>query len=171
VFEKIVVGGNKGLQHAVASVAGAKGPATGKKASLDQKNCRFVPHVLATTPGEVDILNSDGVMHNIHSFSTANPAINKAQPKFKKVMTEKFEKPEVVRVQCDVHSWMRGYIVVMPHPYFGVTDGNGAAKLENVPTGKRTIEVWHEGYKSVSKEVDLKGGLAVDFELSEKKGN
>ena len=71
--EKIVVGGNKGLQHAVASVAGAKGPAIGKKASLDQKNCRFVPHVLGTTPGEVDILNSDGVMHSLHTFSTANP--------------------------------------------------------------------------------------------------
>ena len=167
--EKVVVGGNKGLQHAVASVAGAKGPATGKKVSLDQKNCKFVPHVLATTPGEIDILNSDGVLHNLHTFSTANPPINKAQPKFKKVMTEKFEKPEIIRVQCDVHSWMLGYIVVMPHPYFGVTDGNGVAKLENVPAGKQTIEVWHESLGKQSKEVDVKAGQTTKVSIEMKK--
>ena len=59
-------------------------------------------------------------------------------------MTEKFEKPEIIKVTCDVHSWMLGWIAVMPHPFFGVTDGNGVAKIENVPAGKQTIEVWHE---------------------------
>jgi len=167
--EKIAVGGNKGLQHAVASVAGAKGPATGKKVSLDQKGCQFVPRVLGTTPGEVDILNSDGVLHNIHTFSTSNPPINKAQPRFKKVMTEKFEKPEMIRVQCDVHSWMLGYIAVMPHPYFGVTDGNGVAKIENVPAGKQTIEVWHETLGKQSTEVEVKPGQTTKVTIEMKK--
>jgi hypothetical protein len=110
--EKIAVGGNKGLLNAVVSVADATGSTTAKpaKATLDQKGCEFRPHVLGMMPGPVDILNSDGILHNIHTFSTANPTINKAQPKFKKVMTEKFEKPEVVRVQCDVHSWMQGWL-------------------------------------------------------------
>jgi hypothetical protein len=168
-IEKVVVGGNKGLQYAVASVAGAKGSATGKKVSLDQKNCQFVPHVLATTPGEVDILNSDGVLHNLHTFSTANPPVNKAQPKFKKVMTEKFEKPEMIRVQCDVHSWMLGYIAVMPHPYFGVTDANGVAKIENVPAGKQTIEVWHGTLGKQSKEVEVKAGQTTKVSIEMKK--
>ena len=165
--EKVAVGGNKGLAHAVASVAGAKGAPTGKKVSLDQKGCEFVPHVLGTTPGEVDILNSDGVLHNIHTFSTANASINKAQPKFKKVMTEKFEKPEYIRVQCDVHSWMTGYIAVMPHPYFGVTDANGVAKIENVPAGKQTIEVWHGALGKQTKDVEVKAGQTtkVSFEM------
>jgi hypothetical protein len=157
-IEKVVVGGNKGLSNAVASVAGAKGAPTAKKAVLDQKGCKFVPHVMAMTPGEVEIKNSDDILHNIHTYSTANPPINKAQPKFKKVMTEKFEKPEVIKVTCDVHSWMLGWIAVMPHPYFGITDANGVAKIENVPAGKQTIEVWHETLGKVTKDVDVKAG-------------
>ena len=160
-IEKVVVGGNKGLANAVASVAGAKGQPTAKKAVIDQKGCKFVPHVVATTPGEVDILNSDGILHNIHTYSTANPSINKAQPKFKKTMTEKFEKPEFVKVTCDVHSWMLGWIAVMPHPYFAVTNESGVAKIENAPAGKQTIEVWHETLGKATKEVEVKPGATT----------
>jgi plastocyanin len=157
-IEHVVVGSNKGLANAVASVANAKGQPTAKKVALDQKNCGFHPHVVAMTPGPIDIINSDGILHNIHTYSTANPSINKAQPKFKKVMTEKFEKPEFVKVTCDVHSWMLGWVAVMPHPYFAVTDGNGVAKIENVPAGKQTIEVWHETLGKATKDVDVKAG-------------
>lgn len=166
-LERIVVGSNKGLLDAVVSVADAKGPATAKAAALDQKGCEFHPHVLGMMPGEVDIVNSDGVLHNIHTFSTSNATINKAQPKFKKVMKEKFDKPEVIRVQCDVHSWMHGWIVVVANPYFGITDHTGVTKIENVPPGKHKIEVWHEGLATQAKEVDVKAGQVtkVAFEL------
>ncbi len=170
VIEKVVVGPNKGLSNAVASVAGAKGTPTAKKASIDQKGCKFVPHVMAMTPGEIEIKNSDDILHNIHTYSTANPPINKAQPKFKKVMTEKFEKPEIIKVTCDVHSWMLGWIAVMPHPYFGISDANGVAKIENVPAGKQTIEVWHETLGKVTKDVDVKPGQTakVSVEMMKK---
>ncbi len=160
-IEKVVVGGNKGLANAVASVAGAKGQPTAKKAVIDQKGCKFVPHVVAMTTGEIDILNSDGILHNIHTSSTANPSINKAQPKFKKTMTEKLDKPEFVKITCDVHSWMLGWVAVMPHPFFGVTDGNGVAKIDNVPAGKQTIEVGHETLGKVTKDVDVKPGATT----------
>jgi plastocyanin len=159
--EKVVVGGNKGLANAVASVAGAKGQPTAKKAVIDQKGCKFVPHVVAMTPGEIDILNSDGVLHNIHTYSTANPSINKAQPKFKKTMTEKLDKPEFVKITCDVHSWMLGWVAVMPHPYFGVTNESGVAKIENAPAGKQTVEVWHETLGKATKEVEVKPGATT----------
>jgi hypothetical protein len=172
VVEKVVVGGNKGLANAVVSVAGAKGAATAKagKPAIDQHGCKFVPHVMAMTPGELDIKNSDDILHNIHTYSQANPAINKAQPKFKKVMTEKFEKPEIIKITCDVHSWMLGWIAVMPHPFFGVTDGNGATKIENVPAGKQTLEVWHETLGKMTKEVDVKAGQTtkVSLEMTKK---
>jgi plastocyanin len=168
--EKVVVGGNKGLAHAVVSVAGAKGGATAKKAVMDQKGCKFVPHVVAMTPGEIDIKNSDDILHNIHTYSTANPSINKAQPKFKKVMTEKFDKPEIIKVTCDVHSWMVGWIAVMPHPFFGITDGNGVTKIENVPPGKHKVEVWHETLGKQDREVEVKAGQTtkVSFEMKGK---
>ena len=166
-IEKVVVGGNKGLAYAVASVKDGKGATTAKKAVIDQKGCKFVPHVVAMTPGEIEIKNSDDILHNIHTYSTANAAVNKAQPKFKKTMVEKFEKPEIIKVTCDVHSWMLGWIAVMPHPLFGVTDENGVTKIENVPAGKHTVEVWHETLGKQTKEVEVKAGQSakVAFEM------
>src|SRR5918996_3444304 len=168
VVEKVVVGGNKGLANAVVSVPGAKG-ATKTKAVVDQKGCKFMPHVVAMQPGEIEIKNSDDILHNIHTYSTANPSINKAQPKFKKTMTEKLEKPEVVKITCDVHSWMLGWVAVVPGPA-AVTDANGVAKIENVPAGKQKIEVWHETLGKQEKEVDVKAGQTtkVSFEMKGK---
>jgi plastocyanin len=167
-IEKVVVGGNKGLANAVASVPGAKG---GKavKGVIDQKGCKFQPHVTLMTPGEVEIKNSDDILHNIHTYSTANPAINKAQPKFKKTMTEKFEKPEFIKITCDVHSWMLGWVAVTPGPA-AVTDGDGVAKIENVPAGKQKVEVWHETLGKQTKDVDVKAGQTtkVSFEMKGK---
>jgi hypothetical protein len=166
-IEKVVVGANKGLANAVVSVPEAKGAPTAKKIAIDQHGCKFVPHVAATTPGEVELKNSDDILHNIHTYSTANPSINKAQPKFKKVMTEKFDKPEVIKLTCDVHSWMLGWVAVMPNPYFGVTDNNGVTKIENVPPGKYKVDVWHETLGKQTKEVEVKAGQTakVAFEM------
>ena len=167
VIEKVVVGANKGLANAVVSVPGAKGAAKAVKATVDQHGCKFVPHVTAMTPGELDLKNSDDILHNIHTYSTANPSINKAQPKFKKVMTEKFEKPEIIKLTCDVHSWMLGWVAVMPNPFFGVTDANGVTKIDNVPPGKYTVEAWHETLGKQTKDVEVKAGQAtkVAFEM------
>ena len=168
VIEHVVVGGNKGLANAVASAPGAKGGSKAK-AVLDQHGCKFVPHVVVMQPGELDVKNSDDILHNLHTYSTANPSINKAQPKFKKVMTEKLEKPEFVKVTCDVHSWMLGWVAVVPG-VAAVTDNNGVAKLENVPAGKQKIEVWHETLGKQEKEVDVKAGAVtkVSFEMKGK---
>ena len=169
VIEKVVVGANKGLANAVVSVPGAKGAPKAMKVTIDQHGCKFVPHVVAMTPGEVELKNSDDILHNSHTYSTANPSINKAQPKFKKVMTEKFEKPEIIKLTCDVHSWMLGWAAVMPNPFFGVTDASGATKIENVPPGKYTVEAWHETLGKQTKEVEVKAGQTVKVAIEMKK--
>jgi plastocyanin len=165
VIEKVAVGANRGLANAVVSAPGGKG-ASKAKAVIDQKGCKFAPHVVVMQPGEIEIKNSDDILHNIHTYSTANPSINKAQPKFKKTMTEKFEKPEIVKVTCDVHSWMLGWVAVVPGPA-AVTDKDGVAKIENVPAGKQKIEVWHETLGKQEKEVEVKAGQTtkVSFEM------
>jgi plastocyanin len=169
VLDKVVVGAGKGLANAVVSVAGAKGAATARQASIDQKGCKFIPRVVAMTPGDLEIKNSDDILHNIHTYSTANPSINKAQPKFKKTMKEKFEKPEIIKLTCDVHSWMLAWIAVMPHPFFGVTDGSGGTKIENVPPGKHTVEVWHETLGKATREVEVKAGQVAKVSIEMKK--
>ena len=171
--EELIVGANKGIKNAVVSVVDGAGsaPKPAQKPALDQKGCQFVPHVLlAPASGEVDILNSDGVLHNLHTFSTANPSFNKAQPKFKKVLTEKFDKPEIVRVQCDAHNWMSSWIVVQAHPHYAVTDESGSFKLDNVPAGKHKLEIWHEVLGKMTQEVEVKAGAPtkVTFELAKK---
>jgi len=167
-IEKVVVGSNKGLANVVASVPGSKA-AKAVKGVIDQKGCKFQPHIILMTPGEVEIKNDDGILHNIHTYSTANPAINKAQPKFKKTMTEKFEKPEMIKITCDVHSWMLGWVAVVPGAA-AVTDTSGVAKIENVPAGKQKVEVWHETLGKQEKEVDVKAGQTtkVSFEMKGK---
>jgi len=167
--DRVMVGSNKGLANAVVSVPSAKGAPRMVKATIDQHGCKFVPHVTAMMPGELELKNSDDILHNIHTYSTANPAINKAQPKFKKTMTEKFEKPEMIKLTCDVHSWMLGWVAVVPG-IGAVTDTNGVAKLENVPAGKQKIEVWHETLGKQDKEVDVKAGQTtkVSFEMKGK---
>ena len=167
--DRVMVGSNKGLANAVVSVPTAKGAPRMVKATVDQHGCKFVPHVSAMMPGELELKNSDGILHNIHTYSTVNPSINKAQPKFKKTMTEKFEKPEVIKLTCDVHSWMLGWVAVVPG-IGAVTDTNGVAKLENVPAGKQKIEVWHETLGKQDKDVDVKAGQTtkVTFEMKGK---
>jgi plastocyanin len=163
---EVSVGAGGGLSNALVSVTDAKGAKAAKPAVLDQKGCEFRPNVVVMSPGELKILNSDGVLHNIHTYSTANPPVNKAQPKFKKEMVEKFEKPELIKVQCDAHSWMLGWIYVTETPT-AVSDGNGAFKLDNVPPGKHKVEVVHPVLGKQSKEVEVKAGqdTKVAFDL------
>src|SRR5262249_8951430 len=162
----VAVGAGGGLGEALVVVSDAKGAKAAKPAVLDQKGCEFHPEVLVMSPGEIKILNSDGVLHNIHTFSTANPPINKAQPKFKKEMVEKLETPELLTGQCDAHSWMHGWIYVTENPT-AVTDANGTFKLENVPPGKHKVEVVHPVLGKQTKEVEVKAGqdTKIAFEL------
>jgi plastocyanin len=165
---EVAVGAGGGLANALVAVTDAKGAKPAKPAVLDQKGCEFHPNVLVMAPGELKILNSDGVLHNIHTFSTTNSPINKAQPKFKKEMTEKLEKPELIKVQCDAHSWMLGWIYVTENPT-AVTDGNGGFKLENVPPGKHKVEVVHPVLGKQTKEVEVKAGQDTKFAFELKK--
>jgi plastocyanin len=156
--DSLVVGPDKGVKNAVVTVVGAKGGKfASQKVELDQKGCQYVPRVVVVpTTGELNILNSDGILHNIHTYSTANAAINKAQPKFKKVMTEKFSKPEIIKAACDAHAWMAGWIVVTDHPFVAVTDAKGSFTIKDVPPGNYKVEIWHETLGKQVKEVSVK---------------
>jgi plastocyanin len=174
--EDLILSKNKEIKDVVVSLSDIK---KGKKLDLqkkpvlDQKGCVYTPHVLLVPAGgPVDILNSDGILHNIHTYPTQNlnQPINKAQPKFKTKMTEKFEKPELIRVQCDAHSWMNAWIMVHDHPYYSVTDDRGQFKLTDVPPGTYTLEVWQESLGKQTKKVTVKEKeeVKVTFELSKK---
>ena len=139
-----------------------------QKVKLDQNGCEYKPHVLAMAAGSsVDILNPDGILHNVHSYSKANSPFNMAQPKFKKTITVKVDKPEVINLKCDVHGWMNAWLFVAANPYFSVTDNSGGFKLTDVPAGTYNVEVWHETLGKTSQKVTVKAkaDTKVSFEM------
>lgn len=171
--KELAVGADGGIQYAVVSIATiAKGkPFEATKAVIDQKGCDYLPHITFTPAGkEFDVTNDDGILHNIHTYSTKNPVLNRAQPKFKKTLTEKLEQPERVKLTCDVHGWMTGWLVVMDHPYYAATDEKGMFKLTDVPPGDYELKVWQEKLGETTQKVTVQGGqeTKVTFELAGK---
>src|SRR5688572_15329984 len=126
--------------------AGKTWPAPKTAVTLDQKGCQYVPHVMGIMVGQpYRILNSDGVLHNIHTLPKVNPSFNKGMPATLKETTTTFTKPEAVfHVKCDVHPWMSAYVAVFTHPFFAVTGTDGKFSIPGLDPGTYEITAWHE---------------------------
>jgi plastocyanin len=148
--ESVVVGANGALENVFVYVKDGLGtlrfPVPGSAVVLDQKGCRYVPHVLGAQVGQtVEILNSDPTLHNIHAVPMSNREFNTGQPIPGMKHTHRFTAREVmVPFKCDVHPWMRAYIGVLDHPFFAVTSADGSFELKGLPPGTYTVEAWHE---------------------------
>jgi plastocyanin len=120
---------------------------------MDQKECVFTPRVVVVAAGgRIDFLNSDRLLHNLHSTPNANPPFNRAQPRGRTIPIT-FPHPEIVRVNCDLHSWMRGWVVVAEHPFYAITDADGRFALPGLPPGRYTVRVWQERLGAISREI------------------
>ncbi len=142
-------------------------PVPSDSLTLDQKGCRYSPHVFGIRAGQtLEILNSDPTLHNIHALPTNNAEFNTGQPIQGMKTNQTFENVEVmVPFKCDVHGWMNAYAGVLDHPYFAVTGADGAFEMSNVPPGTYTVEAWHEqlGTQTQSVTVDASGTVEVSF--------
>ena len=150
---------NNGIHNVVVSLqgvpAGAKWPANPAPVKMDQSKCDFIPRVvIVPVGGTVEFLNSDRLMHNVRSGGKEDPPFNRAQPHARTIAIG-FKHPEVMRVDCDLHSWMRGWVVVAEHPFYAVTNDAGEFVLEHVPPGKYTLQLWHETLGTVTQEVTV----------------
>ena len=126
-------------------------------AKIDQKDCRYHPHVFGMRVGQpLEIVNSDPTLHNIHAIPKGNQEFNNGQPIQGMKMTHTFTAKEVmVPFKCDVHGWMNAYVGVLDHPYFAVTDANGAFDIKTLPPGTYTIEAWHEKLGTTTQSVTI----------------
>ncbi len=125
--------------------------------TLDQKGCNYSPHVFGVRTGQpLEIVNSDQTLHNVNAVAHVNQGFNLGQHIQGMKNAKVFTAPEVmVRIKCDVHSWMAAYAGVLSHPYFAVTANGGAFELKDLPAGTYTIEAWHEKLGTQTQSVTI----------------
>jgi plastocyanin len=169
--QSLIVGKDGGVANAIVALAditrGAP-PIPEHDVEFDQIHCEYTPRVLAFPAGStVVVINSDGILHNVHTESSANPPINMAQPGFKRRIEVSVIHPELIKVSCDAHNWMQGWWYAAANPYYAVTGPDGRFTIRNVPPGSYTLTVWQERLGTFQKKVTVPpdGTAKIDFHI------
>ena len=169
IQEAVMTSADGGLANVFVRLQGTfpQTPVPAQALTLDQTGCVYRPRVVGMRVGQtLQIKNSDAFLHNVHSQSGHNNTFNVGQPVAGNVYQFKPKEEEVMlRVACDIHSWMTAYVGIVSNPYFAVSNTTGTFEIDNVPAGTRTIQIWHERYGMLTKTVDVKAGVitTVDF--------
>jgi plastocyanin len=139
---------------------------------VDQKKMAFIPHVVAVQQGTtVEFLNSDSVGHNVYWPSiSGNKKLTHNLGTWPKGEKKPFQFNDLgaASLLCNVHPEMSGYVVVVPTPYFAVTDKDGNFEIKNIPAGKYTLKTWSEDGKPTTQAVDVSAETST-VELTVKK--
>lgn len=158
--EDLVVSRDRGIKNVVVwlqtAPPGTKREGPAPPVQTDQNQCVFVPRVVVVPAGgTVEFLNNDRLLHNLHAGSPReNPAFNRTQPKGRTIPIV-FKRPEIIRVDCDLHPWMRAWVVVAEHPFYALTNDQGEFTLADVPAGQYTLQVWQESLGTVARAVTV----------------
>lgn len=115
------------------------------KLTLDQKNCRFDPHVaVVTSGGAVEISNTDPMAHDVRAFLGSKIIFQFEMDAGHPVVSKEFNEPGVYVLRCGLHKWMHAYVIAVAHPYFAVTSEDGSFSIFGIPEGNYRARVWHE---------------------------
>jgi hypothetical protein len=141
-----------------------------RRIELSSEDCELDPRVQATVSGStVNVFNDDKALHKLVFLDAATGDTLQRMPFFNNgqvVASEKIAKDVgIVEVRCAQHPWSRAYIATFDHPYFAVTEKDGKFKIDSLPPGKYTVNVWHEGMKkplSQQVQVDANGAAKLD---------
>ena len=140
-----------------------------ESALIDQIGCVYTPHVnVVTTAQKVLIKNSDKTLHNVNSKSKINESFNSAQPAGVPDIEKTFNSPEdPFYIKCDVHPWMKAWVMVADHPYFAITDANGNFEINNVPDGTYEVMFWQEKLSNLPKKKYIQVNHAKTVNVSD----
>jgi plastocyanin len=167
--ETVVTDGKGNLQNVLVYLEDApSGSAVAglPAVTLDQVNCRYVPHVVALRAGQtLHVTTSDPTLHNVHGMSVDNPAFNFALVAKGQTKDLSFDLPERFAVRCDVHPWMKAWVAVFSNPWFAVADKDGKYELRDVPAGTYTLVAWQEKYGTEKQKIKVEDGKVVERNL------
>lgn len=169
----ILVRPDKGVQEAVVYLKEVKKGKAWEKSTatpaIDNVKCDFKPHVQVIPAGDIEIVNSDPVLHNTHGFYGRITAFNVALPNQGQRIKKPLKKPGLVRVECDAHGWMLGWVLVADNPYYAVTGKDGSFTIKDVPPGTYTLVTWQEYTGEVETPVTIKTKEVVPVSVELKK--
>src|SRR6266852_4419270 len=172
--EKLLVSKGGGVKNAVVMVLavsrGKAMPAAAQNAEIDQKKCEYTPHVqVMAVNTEISLKNSDPVLHNIQFFRGDDSLFNIAQPVQGQVNKHLMDKAGTIYVECAVHGWMQGQVLIVDNPYYAVTDENGKFSITDLPPGKYRVRIWHEyvGETNSDLTVAAKMDTALNMDLKD----
>ncbi len=169
----IEVGPNQEVQNAaVYLVDVAKGkawPPAGKPPELDNIKCEFVPHVQVIPAGPLDVVNKDPVLHNSHGYYGNRTVFNMAQPNQGQSIPTELTRAGTVRVDCDAHGWMEGWIYVVDNPYYALTGADGKFSITDVPPGTYKLVAIQSFTGPVEQSVTVASGKPTTLTIELKK--
>lgn len=174
--ETYLIDANSGLKNVVVFLVAAPStaPADPQKLNLiENTGCRYAPRVIAMQKGErLRVKNNDPKLHIPHSYLNEKTVFMLSLP-FKNTIldaTQKIRNTGILKLVCDTHAWMLGFVHVFDHPFFTVTDENGAFSIANVPAGTYTAKAWHEdaGVRSQEVIVPESGDVYLNFDFSKR---
>jgi plastocyanin len=142
--------------------------APSKHAEIAQVDCMYTPRVQGVVAGQtIDIKNGDQTLHNVHTYKGAESWFNKPQIKGSDPIAQELpDEPKIVKFTCDVHPWMRGFVVVTAHPFFATTGADGTFTIDKVPAGEFTIEAWHPHFGAKTAKVKVEEGKPAEVTFS-----
>ena len=159
--DQILVGGDKSVQDAIvylkAVEKGKAWPKLVKTPEIDNVKCDFQPHVMVMPVGDIVVVNTDPVLHNTKSFIDRVPIFNLALPNQGQRITRPIKKSGIMRVECDAHGWMLGWVYVADNPYYAITAKDGAFTIADVPPGSYTLVAWQEYTGPTETPITVKG--------------
>jgi hypothetical protein len=164
--ESIIIS-KDGLENVVITLTGIKSKGKPTSLVIDQKKCRYEPHVLAMhKDSELKIRTSDPINHNIHTYAFDNDPINLMFTPGQE-NTYRFDSPEVIKIECDLHSWMTSWLVVVDNAHFAISKEGGAFEIADVPPGTYTVNAWHEVFGNKTETVTVGDGASeINFDFS-----
>jgi hypothetical protein len=116
------------------------------KVELDQQNCEFVPYVVPMHRDQVLLVKSSdvGINHNVRLTGFANPGVNSTIAAGRDLEIKLEAERQPIPLQCDIHPWMKGWVMVCDHPFFAVTGKDGSFEIKGVPPGEQKLVIWQE---------------------------